>query len=72
MVPIFGTRDMVKLEERDVPNNQYHILQKANIRIPKIFKAAKDIDRPVIVKVAEAKRVYERAFFFANSYKTYK
>jgi len=73
-VPIFGfgTRGMVKLEERDVPKNQYHILQKAGIMIPKIFKSPKDIDRPVIVKVAEAKRVYERAFFFANSHEAYK
>ena len=72
LVPIFGTRDMLKLEERDVPKNQYYILQKAGIRIPKMFKDAKKIDRPVIVKVAEAKRGYERAFFFANSYKSYK
>ena len=72
LVPIFGTRGMLKLEERDVPKNQYYILQKAGIRIPKLFKDAKKIDRPVIVKVAEAKRGYERAFFFANSYKTYK
>jgi len=72
LVPIFGTRSMLKLEERDVPKNQYYILQKAGIRIPRIFKDAKKIDRPVIVKVAEAKRGYERAFFFANSYKSYK
>ncbi len=72
MVPIFGTRSMLKLEERDVPKNQYYILQKAGIRIPKIFKSAKDIDKAVIVKVAEAKRGYERAFFFADSYETYK
>src|SRR3989338_9158524 len=72
LVPIFGTRGLVRLEERDVPKNQYHILQKAGIRMPKIFKNAKDIDRPVIVKVAEAKRKYERAFFLADSYKTYK
>src|SRR3989338_3335719 len=70
-VPIFGTRGMVRLEERDVPKNQYFILEKAGIRIPKIFKNTKDIDRPVIVKVSEAKRGYERAFFFADSYKTY-
>ena len=71
-VPIFGTRGMVKLEERDMPKNQYYILEKAGIRIPKIFKKPQDIDRPVIVKVSEAKRGYERAFFFANSYETYK
>ncbi len=71
LVPIFGTRGMVKLEERDVPKNQYYIMQKAGIRIPKIFKSPKEIDRAVIVKVAEAKRGYERAFFLADSYKTY-
>ena len=67
LVPIFGTRDMVKLEERDVANNQYYMLEKAGIRIPKIFKNAKDIDRLAIVKVAEAKRSYERAFFLCSS-----
>jgi 5-formaminoimidazole-4-carboxamide-1-(beta)-D-ribofuranosyl 5'-monophosphate synthetase len=72
LVPILGTRSMLKLEERDVPKNQYYILQKAGIRIPKIFKDAKKINRTVIVKVAEAKRGYERAFFLANNYKTYK
>ena len=72
LVPIFGSRSMLKLEERDVPKNQYYILQKAGIRIPKIFKNAKKIDRTVIVKVAEAKRGYERAFFLANNYKSYK
>jgi len=71
-VPIFGTRTMVKLEERDVPKNQYYLLQKAGIRIPKIFKNPKDIERLVIVKVAEAARGYERAFFFCNNEESYK
>ena len=72
LVPILGTRDMVKLEERDVAKNQYYLLQKANIRMPKIFKDKKDIDRLVIVKVAEAIRSYERAFFFCNDFNSYK
>ena len=71
LVPIFGTRGMVKLEERDVPKNQYYILQKAGIRIPKIFKNPKQINKLSIVKVAEAKRGYERAFFFCANYKDY-
>lgn len=66
-VPIFGLREGVKLEERDHPNNQYVLLKKAGIRIPKIFKSAKEIDRLAIVKVNEAERGYERAFFFVNS-----
>ena len=71
-VPIFGTRTMVKLEERDVPKNQYYLLEKAGIRTPKIYKDAKKIDKLVIVKVAEAARGYERAFFFCNNYESYK
>ena len=71
-VPIFGTRNLVKFEERDVPKNQYYLLEKAGIRTPKIFKEPKKIDRLVIVKVAEAKRGYERAFFFCSSHKDYK
>jgi 5-formaminoimidazole-4-carboxamide-1-(beta)-D-ribofuranosyl 5'-monophosphate synthetase len=71
-VPIFGTRSMLKLEERNVPKNQYYLLQKAGIRYPQLFKSPKDIDRLTIVKVSEAIRGYERAFFFASSYTDYK
>ncbi len=71
MVPIFGTREMLKLEERDVENNQYYLLQQAGIRIPKIFASPEDIDRLVIVKVNEAERTYERAFFYAASFNDY-
>lgn len=71
-VPIYGSRGMVKLEERDVPKNQYYLLKKAGIRYPSIYRDPKDIDRLVIVKVNEAIRGYERAFFYASSYDDYK
>jgi 5-formaminoimidazole-4-carboxamide-1-(beta)-D-ribofuranosyl 5'-monophosphate synthetase len=71
-VPIFGTRSMLKLEERNVPKNQYFLLQKAGIRYPQLFKSPRDIDRLAIVKVNEAIRGYERAFFFASSFADYK
>jgi 5-formaminoimidazole-4-carboxamide-1-(beta)-D-ribofuranosyl 5'-monophosphate synthetase len=70
-IPIYGTRGMLKLEERDVPKNQYYLLEKAGIRFPKIIKSPKDIDRLVIVKVNEAIRGYERAFFYAINYNDY-
>ncbi len=70
-VPIFGSRTLLKLEERDQPFNQYHLLDKAGIRTPKIFQNAKDIDRPVLVKAAEATRGYERAFFIATDPASY-
>jgi 5-formaminoimidazole-4-carboxamide-1-(beta)-D-ribofuranosyl 5'-monophosphate synthetase len=70
-VPIFGSRSMLKLEERDVPKNQYYLLEKAGIRFPKIVPSPKDIDCLVIVKVNEAIRGYERAFFYAANYNDY-
>lgn len=70
-VPIYGSRELVKLEERDVPKNQYYLLDKAGIRSPKIFSSPEKIDRLVIVKVSEAIRSYERAFFFASSTQEY-
>jgi len=72
LVPIYGTRGMVKLEERDVPKNQYYLLDKAGIRYPRIIKSPKEIDTLVIVKVNEALRGYERAFFYATSFEDYK
>jgi 5-formaminoimidazole-4-carboxamide-1-(beta)-D-ribofuranosyl 5'-monophosphate synthetase len=63
---------MLKLEERDVPKNQYYLLEKAGIRFPKIYKKPEDIDRLVIVKVSEAIRGYERAFFYSASFEDYK
>jgi len=66
-IPIFGSRTFVKLEERDQPYNQYHLLHDAGIRTPKIFQKPEDIDRPVLVKAAEAARGYERAFFIVGS-----
>lgn len=71
-VPIFGTRGMLKLEERDQPKNQYHILERAGIRIPKMFRKPEEINALTIVKVNEAVRGYERAFFTASSADEYK
>lgn len=66
-VPIYGNREAVKLEERDQPKNQYWLLKEGGIRTPKIFGSYKEIDRLAIVKVNEATRGYERAFFLAST-----
>lgn len=85
-VPIFGTREMLKLEERDIEKNQYWLLEQAGIRIPKIVKDHSNSDQaheliknhfnnsstPLIVKVNEATRTYERAFFVTTSFDHYK
>ena len=71
-LPIFGNRSYVKIEERDQKPNQYDLLKKAGIRIPKLFAKPEDIDRLCIVKASEAKRGYERAFFLAANQSDWK
>jgi 5-formaminoimidazole-4-carboxamide-1-(beta)-D-ribofuranosyl 5'-monophosphate synthetase len=66
-VPIFGSREMLRLEERDQSPNQYDLLQDAGIRIPTIFKSPNDIDRLTLTKVNNAQRLYERENFFAST-----
>ncbi len=72
LIPIFGNRYLLKIEERGVKPNQYDLLKKAGIRYPKQFKNPKDIDRLCLVKVLEKERGFERAFFLAESYVDYK
>ena len=66
-VPILGSRDMLRAEERTSKNNQYDLLRKAGIRMPKQFKSTSEIDRLVIVKANEKERKFERAFFFCSN-----
>ena len=70
-VPMFGNRRLLRFEERDQKPNQYDLLEKAGIKYPRIFKSPQEIDRLVIVKVLEKERGFERAFFLADSQKTY-
>ena len=72
LVPIFGTRQLVRKEERDEEKNQYFLLEAAGIKTPKRFVYPKDIDRLALVKAAEASRGYERAFFFAANEAEYR
>ena len=71
-VPIFGNRSLLRAEERTAPRNQYYLLQKAGVRHPKIYRKPSDIAGPAMVKVQEAKRKLERAFFIVTSYDDYK
>ncbi len=70
-VPLFGNRWILKSEERNAPKNQYYLLERAGIRQPKKFRSPSEIDRLVMVKVQEAKRKIERAFFTATSEEDY-
>ncbi|HKU49401.1 MAG TPA: formate--phosphoribosylaminoimidazolecarboxamide ligase family protein [Nitrososphaera sp.] len=71
-VPVFGNRSMLRAEERTAPRNQYYLLEKAKIRHPRIYRRPAEIDGPAMVKVQEAKRKLERAFFIVSSYDDFK
>ena len=71
-IPVFGNRYILKAEERHLPNNQYDLLRKAHISMPKIYSTPEEIEGPSLVKVQEAKRKLERAFFIVTSYQDYK
>ncbi len=66
-IPMMGNRYILKTEERNTPRNQYYLLKTGGLLTPTVFKKPEDIDRLVIVKVAEKKRKVERAFFYASS-----
>lgn len=66
-VPLFGSRNLLRAEERTAPKNQYWLMDKAGIPYPKVYEKAKDIEGLALVKVAEKQRSYERAFFLCSS-----
>ena len=70
-LPVFGNKNLLLYEEREGTKNQYTLLSKAEVVYPRQFKSYKNIDRLVIVKVKEAARSWERAFFFAANPEEY-
>jgi 5-formaminoimidazole-4-carboxamide-1-(beta)-D-ribofuranosyl 5'-monophosphate synthetase len=70
-VPMFGNRYLLRIEERELHPNQYDLMDAAGIRHPRVYESPDDIDRPVLVKVLEAERGFERAFFIARSPEEY-
>jgi 5-formaminoimidazole-4-carboxamide-1-(beta)-D-ribofuranosyl 5'-monophosphate synthetase len=66
-VPFFGSRTLLRAEERDEADNQYALLERAGVRYPKQFAGPHAIDRLAIVKAPHAKVSFERAFFLARS-----
>ena len=71
-IPVFGNRELLRAEERTAQRNQYYILEKAKIKHPRIYNEPSQIDGLAMVKVQEAKRKLERAFFMTTSYEDYK
>lgn len=71
-IPIFGNRRLLRAEERGEEKDQYYLMEKAGVRFPREISSPDKIDRLCIVKVSEAQRHYERAFFLARSPEEYR
>jgi 5-formaminoimidazole-4-carboxamide-1-(beta)-D-ribofuranosyl 5'-monophosphate synthetase len=66
-VPFFGNRRLLRAEERDEPENQYALMDRAGIRYPRQIASPGDIDGLVMVKAPHARVSFERAFFLART-----
>jgi 5-formaminoimidazole-4-carboxamide-1-(beta)-D-ribofuranosyl 5'-monophosphate synthetase len=71
-VPLVGSRNMLRSEERGEQRDYYWLLQKAGLPFPEKIKDPKDINELVIVKLHHKVKKLERGFFTAASYKEYK
>lgn len=71
-VPILGSRNMLRIEEREEQNNYYKVLEKGGLPSPEAFAEPKDIDALAIVKLHHAEKRLERGFFTCASHAEFK
>lgn len=70
-VPLVGSRNLLRSEERSEQQSYYWILEKAGLPFPEKLESPKDINELVMVKLPHAVKKLERGFFTASSYKEY-
>lgn len=68
-VPVFGNRFLLRWEERTGEANYYRLLDAAGIRRPRTYRL-EEVQGPVLVKLPESGRPFERAFFVAKDGET--
>jgi ATP-utilizing enzymes of ATP-grasp superfamily (probably carboligases) len=67
-VPLIGSRNLLRSEERGDEKDYYWILDKAGLPFPKKVKRPEDIDSLTIIKVHHKVKKMERGFFTAKDY----
>ncbi|WP_462271821.1 formate--phosphoribosylaminoimidazolecarboxamide ligase family protein [Methanohalophilus sp.] len=70
-VPLVGSRNMLRSEERGLEKDYYWLLEKAGMPFPEKISDPQDIDALCIVKLPHAVKKLERGFFTASSYEEY-
>jgi 5-formaminoimidazole-4-carboxamide-1-(beta)-D-ribofuranosyl 5'-monophosphate synthetase len=69
-LPLLGSRNLLRSEERGDKRDYYWILEKAGLPFPEPIEA-EDIKELVMVKLPHAVKTLERGFFTAASYEEY-
>lgn len=70
-VPLVGSRNMLRSEERGIGQDYYWLLEKAGLPFPERIDDPQDIDELVMVKLPHAVKKLERGFFTAGTYEQY-
>ncbi len=70
MLPLLGSRNLLRSEERGDKRDYYWLLEKAGLPFPEPIEA-EDINQLVMVKLPHAVKTLERGFFTASSYEEY-
>ena len=70
-VPLFGSRNMLRMEERTEEQDYYWILEQAGLPYPEAIENPEDIDCLAIVKLHHAQKKLERGFFTCSSFEEY-
>ncbi len=71
VVPLVGSRGLLRSEERGEERDYYWLLEKAGMPFPKRIQDPKDIDGLVIVKLHHKVKKLERGFFTAASHEEF-
>ncbi len=70
-VPMVGSRNLLRSEERGGEEDYYWLLEKAGLPYPERIGDPEDIDELVMVKLPHAVKKLERGFFTASDYNEY-
>ena len=70
-VPMFGSRNMLRMEERTEEQDYYWLLEKAGLPFPERIESPEDIDCLSIVKLHHAEKKLERGFFTCANFQEF-
>jgi 5-formaminoimidazole-4-carboxamide-1-(beta)-D-ribofuranosyl 5'-monophosphate synthetase len=71
MVPMVGSRNLLRTEERGEKQDYYWLLEKAGLPFPEKVEKPEEISGLSMIKLHHAQKKLERGFFSASSYNEY-